>query len=368
MISFVASAILIYSGMQYYIASWAIRNFPALHAAAPKLRLAAPLIGACFPLALFWVRRGGLCAESFAYVTYLWLGVSFVWLACAFLGDCFVVAARLAGAGDSIRAAAAWCVPAAATCLCLYALWSAWSPPRVKEIGVPMARLPKSLDGFSLVQVSDVHLGVSVPVSRFERIVSQIDALHPDLVVLTGDLLDPGFHGDEAVEKIGLALKGKQGKFAILGNHEFYHGLEASVECYKRLGARLLRNEVVELPNGLQIAGIDDIRTVHLTRAEVSAVLSKLDPGKPAIFLSHQPLMFDLAAERGVGLMLSGHTHRGQIFPFGLFVRLFYRYVYGLYRQGGATLYVTSGAGQWGPPMRLFAPPEIVKFVLRSPQ
>jgi len=159
-----------------------------------------------------------------------------------------------------------------------------------------------------------------------------------------------------------------QGKLAVLGNHEFYHGMEASLECFRRLGARVIRNEIVELPGGLQVAGVDDIRTVHLAREEVSSLLSKLDPNKPSIFLSHQPLMFDAAAQHGVGLMLSGHTHRGQIFPFGLFVKIFYRYLYGLYRQGDSVLYVTSGAGQWGPPMRLFAPPEIVRIVLRSPR
>ena len=279
-----------------------------------------------------------------------------------------MLAARLAGAGESLKSSTAWGVLAVTACLSLYAFWSAGSLPRVRELEITLPRLPKSLDGFTMIQLSDIHLGVSMPVSRLERMVREVNALNPDLVILTGDILDPGFQEDEAVEKIGQLLKAKGGKLAVLGNHEFYHGLEASLGCYRRLGARLLRNEIVELPGGLQIAGVDDIRTAHLTREAVSSLLAKLDGQKPAIFLSHQPLMFDAAAQRGVGLMLSGHTHRGQIFPFGLFVRLFYRYLYGLYRQGDSSLYVTSGAGQWGPPMRLFAPPEIVRIVLRSPR
>ncbi|MBI5622401.1 MAG: hypothetical protein HY924_01345 [Elusimicrobia bacterium] len=118
---------------------------------------------------------------------------------------------------------------------------------------------------------------------------------------------------------------------------------------------------------GLQVAGIDDIMAARLTREEVAGVISKLDPAKPSILLSHQPRLVDLAAEKGVGLMLSGHTHQGQIFPFGLVVRLSYRYFYGLYRRGAMSLYVTSGAGHWGPPMRFLTRSEIAVIVLRAP-
>ena len=202
--------------------------------------------------------------------------------------------------------------------------------------------------------------------SHFQEIVRQVNALEPDLVVMTGDFLDPGYRDDAAAAELGKALRAKDGKLAVLGNHEFYHGLEASADFFRAVGARLLRNEIVELPGGLQVAGVDDIRTTRLTRQDLLGLLSKLDPKKPSILLSHQPLLLDAAAERGVGLMLSGHTHRGQIFPFEFFVRMFYRHVYGLYRQGETSLYVTSGAGHWGPPMRLFAPPEIVHITLRS--
>jgi hypothetical protein len=113
------------------------------------------------------------------------------------------------------------------------------------------------------------------------------------------------------------------------------------------------------------VAAVDDVRTVGHSEAEVSAVLAKLDPAEPALFLSHQPLYFEAAARARVGLMLSGHTHQGQVFPFGLIVRLVYPYFYGLYRLGASSLYVSSGTGQWGPPMRLFTRSEIVRFTLR---
>lgn len=359
LVLFISTVLLVYFGVQYYLAAWLLRSFPALPLSPAPLRWAAACLAVSFPLASFWLRRGGPGAEAFAYATYLWVGVSFIWFFCALLGDGLVLLSR------GKAPAAGWAVLAAAGALSLWALWSASRPPRLKEVEIPVRGLEKALDGFSMVQLSDLHLGVSSPVSRFEALARRVSALKPDLIVMTGDLLDPGHIDADAVRKAGELLSAKHGKLAVLGNHEYYHGLEAALRCYGSCGARLLRGEVVELPGGLQVAGVDDLMTGHISKEQVSALLSKLDPKKPSIFLSHQPWMFDLAAAKGVRLMLSGHTHRGQIFPFRLFVRLFYRYVYGLYRRGGSFLYVTSGAGQWGPPMRLFAPAEIVRITLR---
>ncbi|MCX5787332.1 MAG: metallophosphoesterase [Elusimicrobia bacterium] len=358
--------ILILFGMQLYLAVWVLRYFPNVPVSPLALRATAALIAASLPLTLYWIRRGGLGAFTFAYLTYLWLGISFIWFAWAVFGDCLALAARLAGAGEGMRSATAWGVLIVTGLMCFLAFWTASGPPKVRNIELPLAHLPKELDGFSIVQLSDVHLGVTERLPRFERLADQVVALGPDLVVMTGDFLDPGFHEDKAAAVIGKRIHGKRGTLAVLGNHEFYHGEEASSEFFKALDARLLRNEITELPGGLQVAGVDDIRTKRVTREQLSDLLSRLDPKKPSILLSHQPLMFDVAAERGVGLMLSGHTHRGQIFPFGFLVRLFYPRFYGLYREGGTSLYVTAGAGYWGPPMRLFAPPEIARFVLRS--
>ena len=240
--------------------------------------------------------------------------------------------------------------------------------PIVRDIDVPIAGLPADLEGFSVVQLSDLHLGVSVPLEKFSRIVAQTAALKPDLIVLTGDILDAGLRDDGEVERIGSGLKAEHGVFAVLGNHEFYHGVEVSSRTFAGMGARLLRNEAVTLPAGLQVAGVDDIMAGHLTAAQAAAVLAKLDVRKPSLYLCHQPLGFAAAASAGVSLMLSGHTHAGQIFPFGLVGRLFYRHYNGLYRKGSSTLYVTSGTGQWGPPMRLFTRAEIARLTLHRAQ
>jgi len=195
--------------------------------------------------------------------------------------------------------------------------------------------------------------------------VAEVSALRPDIVVLTGDILDAGLRREDEFTRIGAGLRARCGVLAILGNHEFYHGPAASARALQGMGARLLRDEVAALPCGLQVAAVDDVRTAHLSEADVAGLLARLEPGRPSLFLSHQPLYFEAAARAGVGLMLSGHTHQGQIFPFGLIVRMVYPYFHGLYRIGRSSLYVTSGTGQWGPPMRLFTRAEIVRFTLR---
>ncbi|MBI5211038.1 MAG: metallophosphoesterase [Elusimicrobia bacterium] len=366
-LAFLVLVVLVYLGMQYYVAFWLIRSFPGLPLPPASVRCAILLLAFLFPLSIYWLRHGGAPAQWLASAMYVWTGVLLIWLFWAACGDLLALIARRLGAGAPLQGAIAWAVVTATVLSAVHAYWSARRPPAVTAVEVALPRLPKGLDGFTVVQLSDLHIGLTVPVERFEAIVGQVNALSPDLVVLTGDLMDPGPIPEERVAAACAGLKARHGTLAVLGNHEFYHGLGKALEFHQRCGARLLRSEVAVLPGGLQVAGVDDLMAGRVSREEVDAVLSRLDPKSPSLFLSHQPRMFDLASERGVGLMLSGHTHSGQIFPFGLVVRLSYRYVYGLYRLGGSALYVTSGAGQWGPPMRFLTRTEIVRIVLRSP-
>ena len=150
------------------------------------------------------------------------------------------------------------------------------------------------------------------------------------------------------------------GIYGVLGNHEYYMGYQNSVNFYKQAGITLLQNQTLTLPNGLQIVGVNDIKTVSVTPEQLDKLLKQTDPQKPRILLSHQPLLTDIVAQHRIPLMLSGHTHAGQIFPFNLLVKLFYPYIHGLYEiQTGSKLYVTSGMFYWGIPLRLFAPAEI---------
>ena len=369
MIAFIAAVVLIYLGMQYYVAFWLIRNLPSSGLNPNVVRGALLFVALCFPLSMYCLRvfRGAWTAW-FAYLSYIWLGIVFIWLACALLGDAAVFLAGLRGAAERARPWAMAVVLAATAAASLWAAYGAARMPRVKNLELELPNLSRELDGFTVVQLSDLHLGVNAAPEKFARIVAAVAALKPDLVALTGDIFDAGLRGEGEVARIGSGLKAPQGVFAVLGNHEFYHGEEDSSRAFRSMGVRLLRNEVVTLPCGLQVAGIDDIRTARLSPGDVAAVLAKLDGRKPSLFLSHQPLDFEAASRAGAGLMLSGHTHQGQIFPFGLIVRLFYRRLHGLYREGSSWLYVSSGTGQWGPPMRLFTRAEIVRVRLRSPR
>jgi len=367
MFGFIAAVILIYLGMQGYVAFWILRNFPGLPLSPQSARTSALLLALSFPLSMHCLRHfRGAWTATFAYLSFIWLGLVFIWLTCAAGGDLVLLLARLWRGADCLRPWVRIAVLAATATGGLWSFYNAACQPRLRELEIVVPGLPKEFDGFTIVQLSDLHLGVTVPLSKFSRIVARVSALKPDLVVLTGDILDAGLRVESDFARIGSGLKARYGVLTILGNHEFYHGTDDAIQAFQSMGAHLLRNEVLVLPCGLQVAGVDDMRTAHLSEADVAAVLARLDKAKPSLFLSHQPLYFEAAVRAGVGLMLSGHTHEGQIWPFGLIVRLVYPHFYGLYRQGASLLHVTSGTGQWGPPMRLFTRAEIVRFTLRQ--
>jgi predicted MPP superfamily phosphohydrolase len=233
------------------------------------------------------------------------------------------------------------------------------------RVKVPLRRLPKALSGFRIVQLSDVHIGPTLGRSWLARVVDEVNAADPDVVVITGDLVD-GSVADLGADVAPLAkLKARHGVFFVTGNHEYYSGVEEWLAELERLGVRALRNERVSIGDGehsFDLAGVDDWsarRHGHGHGADLARAVAGRDPSRELVLLAHQPKQIDEAERHGVGLQLSGHTHGGQIFPWGLFVRLDQPYVAGLARQGDTHIYVSRGTGFWGPPMRVAAPPEI---------
>lgn len=347
---FLLTVVGIYLGLQYYVAFWILRYFPRIPASPALVRCAVLLLALSLPASMTLLRRfPGWPTDAFAYAAYAWLGVAFIAFWCALAGD---IVFKLAG---QARAAIGYSTAGLLVLLTVYSTWSAARPIRVRSLQIGLPRLTG--EGFTVAQVSDLHLGVTVGLRRLRELVEKVNSLEPDLVVFTGDIVDPGFREGDAAAELLSGIRARLGKLAVLGNHETYHGVEKAEELYSRCGVRLLRDEVATLANGVQVAGLDDPRD--------ASVLSRLDRAKPSILLSHYPKVFDLAAERGVGLTLSGHTHGGQVFPFHLFVKWANKYLYGLYSKGESRLYVTSGAGSWGPPMRLGTRNELPRFVLR---
>jgi predicted MPP superfamily phosphohydrolase len=237
---------------------------------------------------------------------------------------------------------------------------------RVVRVDVPVAGLPHALDGFTIAQVSDVHVGPTIKRPFVEAIVATVNRLEVDLVAVTGDLVDGSVRelADHVAPLAG--LRSREGSFFVTGNHEYYSGAAAWVDELRRLGLTVLMNEHVVVRRGdaaLVVAGVTDFGAGHFDRAEASDPRAAL-AGSPAnaalrLLLAHQPRSAAAAEAAGFDLQLSGHTHGGQFLPWNFLVRLQQPFTAGLHRWRRMWVYTSRGAGYWGPPKRFGAPSEI---------
>ena len=210
-----------------------------------------------------------------------------------------------------------------------------------------------------LALLADTHLGMGVSLSRFDKVMQQIEAEKPDGLLVLGDIFEYGPHREQYAARLK-QVSTPLGSVGVLGNHEYYVGYQNSKQFYQDADVTLLENAVAVLPNGVQVAGLKDIRTAGVSARDVENLLSKLNPDKPIILLSHTPLYAEQAAAHGADLMLSGHTHNGQLWPFNYLVKLQFPRVYGMHDVNGMPFYITSGVFYWGIPLRFGAPAEIV--------
>jgi len=254
----------------------------------------------------------------------------------------------------------------------LWSLRSGLGGVSIKRVEVSLARLPAALSGTRIVQLSDVHVGPTIHRDFIETIVEQCNALTPDLVVITGDLVD-GSVEELREHTAPLAnLRAKYGVFFVTGNHEYYSGAEEWCAELERLGVRVLRNERVSIGSdaaSFDLAGVDDHSAKRFGGGhgeDLPKALQGRDLSRELVLLAHQPRTIFEAQTHGVGLQLSGHTHGGQLWPWTYLVRLQQPVVAGLARFGESLVYVSRGTGYWGPPMRLGAPSEISELTLRS--
>ena len=231
--------------------------------------------------------------------------------------------------------------------------------PQVRNVQIP---LPKLKQQKRIAMVSDVHIGHILKADFLARIVERINALNADVVVIVGDLID------DDIAKVGKELAAlqkiasKEGVFYVNGNHEYYHGIAPIMEFMRSSGVRVLDNESLEL-SGFNLAGVNDLAGLRFGEyvPDLARTRQGLNASKPSILLAHQPKFARLYDVGGFDLVLSGHTHAGQVFPMSIFVWLDQHYIHGLYQHTNETkLYVSSGAGFWGPSFRFLAPSEIV--------
>ncbi|MEV5431494.1 metallophosphoesterase [Streptomyces sp. NPDC052701] len=240
------------------------------------------------------------------------------------------------------------------------------SGPKVKRVTVPLAKLPRGAHGFRIAVVSDIHLGPVLGRGFAQKVVDTINATQPDLIAVVGDLVDGSVKdlGPAAAPLAGLTAR--HGAYFVTGNHEYFSGAEQWVEEVRRLGLRPLENARTELPH-FDLAGVNDVAGEEEGQGpDFARALGDRDPARACVLLAHQPVQIHEAVEHGVDLQLSGHTHGGQLFPGNLVASAANPTLAGLERYGDTQLYVSRGAGAWGPPTRVGAPSDITVVELAS--
>ncbi|MFJ8820232.1 metallophosphoesterase [Streptomyces sp. NPDC102467] len=240
--------------------------------------------------------------------------------------------------------------------------------PKVKRVTVPLAKLPRAAHGFRIAVVSDIHLGPVLGRGFAERVVDTINATQPDLIAVVGDVVD-GSVADLAPAVAPLArLRARHGTFFVTGNHEYFSGADAWVEHVREIGLRPLENARVEM-GAFDLAGVNDISGENYDEGpDYTKALGDRDRSRAAVLLAHQPVMIHEAVRHGVDLQLSGHTHGGQLWPGNFIADASNPTLAGLERYGDTQLYVSRGAGAWGPPVRVGAPSDITVVELASKQ
>jgi predicted MPP superfamily phosphohydrolase len=241
---------------------------------------------------------------------------------------------------------------------------------RVVEVEVPLANLPAPLEGFTIAQISDIHVGPTIKRAYVEAIVARVNGLEADVVAITGDLVDGTVRELSHHTEPLAALESRHGTYVVTGNHEYYSGAHAWIRELRRLGAKVLLNEHVVIERGgaaLALAGVTDYSAHYFEpshRSDPHTALAGAPRDAVKVLLAHQPRTAPAAAIAGVHLQLSGHTHGGQFWPWNLFVRLQQPFTAGLERLDRMWIYISRGTGYWGPPMRFGIPSEITRIRL----
>ncbi|WP_328763418.1 MULTISPECIES: metallophosphoesterase [unclassified Streptomyces] len=249
-----------------------------------------------------------------------------------------------------------------------YGTYGVLRGPRVKRVQVPLAKLPRAAHGFRIAVVSDIHLGPVLGRAHTTRIVDTVNRTQPDLIAVVGDLVDGNVHDLGSAAEPLRRLRARHGAYFVTGNHEYFSGAQQWIDHVRELGLTPLENARRALPH-FDLAGVNDVQgETEGHGPDFAAALGDRDRARAAVLMAHQPVVIHEAVRHGVDLQLSGHTHGGQLWPGNYIAELANPTVAGLERYGDTQLYVSRGAGAWGPPVRVGAPSDITVVELASYQ
>lgn len=337
--------------MQLAVGAWFLKCFPSLGARDPMFLSLLCSVLMFMGFTYTQTHQTGWLSGALYYFAYIWFGLMFL----AFC-TCIVFVVLYKGL-SWMHLPTGWIGPVSIGVILVVfvmALQGGFVLPSVKHIRVKIPGAPK----LKLALLSDTHLGMGVSLERFNKVLTRIEEQKPDALLVLGDIFEYGPNRDAYAARLK-QVRTPLGSYGVLGNHEYYVGYGDSKQFFKDSGVMLLENTAVTLPNGVQIAGLKDIKTAGVSAQDVAGVLDKLNKKQPIILLSHTPALEETAAVHGAHLMLSGHTHNGQLWPFTYLVKLVFPHIYGLYEINKMQLYVTSGVFYWGIPLRFLAPAEL---------
>lgn len=354
-------ALLVWVSINAYFA-WRIEALPFFkHPMAKHMFTAAVVfLALSYLFGRMFVHRGYRGFASFLEITgAVWMGVLFIFFTYLLLADILSLFGYFKTFSVNLRYAAL----VISMLLTVFSFVQGYRTPAVREEKISVK--DPALAGLRIVQISDLHLGVISGEKYLKRVVDKVNEQRPDIVLITGDIIDTDGRDGKRFKELFRQIKSDKGVYAVLGNHEYYHGAEKNPAFFEESGMVLLRNRNVEAAKGLVIAGIDDLSAKKQFRNGGDYIEKALENRQEGflVLMSHSPLEVEKASRSGVDLMLSGHCHNGQIWPFNLFSKIFYPYNYGRFQVGEMILLVTRGTGTWGPPMRLFRRNEMVTIL-----
>ena len=367
---FLVTFILLYSGLNLY-AFLKARTALSLGMFSSICVSVFLIIMILAPILVRVSEKAGLegIARILAYIGYIWMAAILIFFVTGILTDIFRLI--IYGLGSLLSKDFSFITSAhpiyffmclfAALFVVVYGFFEA-RKIRTEYIFIPTNKISSDVGRVRIAQISDVHLGLIVGEERLRTIIQAVQQAKPDILVSTGDLVDAQLDNIDKLADLLKTVDTKYGKFAVTGNHEFYAGLERSLKITEMAGFTVLRGRSVVIPGLITIAGVDDEAVrgwLKGDNTEENKLCSEIDNSQFTVLLKHRPVVYK-GSLCSYDLQLSGHTHKGQIFPFGLITRLFFETYYGFFDfKNGTYMYVSRGSGTWGPPIRFLAPPEV---------